>query len=88
MHHGDLLVKHGITYVPDYVVNAGGMMGSSTVIFGKPDRAASEKKILDLFDTIMSILKTADEQKTSSADVADTIARSRIATNMNGNRQA
>ena len=76
--HGDALVKKGIAYVPDYVVNAGGVMGASTVIFTTPDKEASEKKILGLFDTIVSILKTADEQGVSSAEVADTLARARI----------
>jgi len=78
-HHGEMLVNYGIAYVPDYVVNAGGMMGASTVIFDKPDRSASEQKIHGLFDTILSILKTADKQSVSSAEVADSIARSRIA---------
>jgi len=77
--HGDALVTKGIAYVPDYVVNAGGVMGASTVIFTKPDREVSEKKILGLFDTIVSILKAADEQGVSSAEVADTLARIRIA---------
>ena len=36
--HGEELQRNGIAYVPDYVVNAGGMMGASTVIFGTPSR--------------------------------------------------
>jgi len=76
--HGALLLEHGITYVPDYVVNAGGMLGASTVIFSKPDRATSEKNILGLFDTIGSILDTAKQKKIPTADVADQLARDRI----------
>ena len=76
--HGALLVEHGITYVPDYVVNAGGMLGASTVIFSKPDRATSEKNILGLFDTIGSILDTAKQKQLPTADVADQLAQNRI----------
>lgn len=76
--HGDALSKRGIAYVPDYVVNAGGMMGASTVIFGKPDRAASIDRIHALHDTILSILRQAEDQDMSSATVADKMAQQRI----------
>ena len=39
--HGAALRDAGIVYVPDYVVNAGGMMGASQVIYSEPSRAAA-----------------------------------------------
>jgi leucine dehydrogenase len=77
--HGEALRERGITYVPDYVVNAGGMMGASTVIFGTPSREASRQRILGLRDTILSVLREADAKGRPSSDVADEIARARIA---------
>jgi len=76
--HGEALRARGITYVPDYVVNAGGMIGASTVIFGTPSREASRQRILGL-RTILSLLREADAKGRPSSDVADEIARARIA---------
>lgn len=75
---GVALQQRGITYVPDYVVNAGGMMGASTVIYATPSREASNKKILGLYDTILSILDTAQKSGQPSSAVADQMAVERI----------
>lgn len=36
-HHGAVLREAGITYVPDYVVNAGGMIGVAALVNGSPE---------------------------------------------------
>lgn len=77
--HGAALSKRGITYVPDYVVNAGGMIGASNVIYTTPSREASIKRIHGLYDTILSILKTADDANRPSSEVADEMAVGKIA---------
>ena len=76
--HGVALHERGVTYVPDYVVNAGGVMGTATVIYSKPSREASRAKVLGLFDTIVSILRQAGQQGRPTSDVADEIAQARI----------
>ena len=76
--HGDVLAKAGIAYVPDFVVNAGGMMGASTVIFSNPSRTASIERIEGLHDTIKSILDQAKLQGRPSSEVADEMAVERI----------
>lgn len=76
--HGAALQQRGITYVPDYVVNAGGMMGASTVIFDTPSRAASNQRIMGLYDTILRILERADKSGKASSQVADELAQQRI----------
>jgi leucine dehydrogenase len=76
--HGAALQRQGIAYVPDYVVNAGGMMGASTVIFDTPSREASLKRIHSLYDTICSILSQADESGRPPSKVADEIAEQRM----------
>ena len=72
--HGDALQQQGIIYVPDYVVNAGGMMGASTVIFEQPSREASIQRIHGLFTTIRSILEQADTTNQPPSLVADKMA--------------
>jgi leucine dehydrogenase len=77
--HGEALQRRGIAYVPDYVVNAGGMMGASTVIFDTPSREASVKRIHGLYETIQSILEQADATGKPPSTVADEIAQDKIA---------
>lgn len=72
--HGEALRARGIAYVPDYVVNAGGVMGASTVIFSTPSRETATKRILGLFDTVLSILTEADRTGLPSSQVADSMA--------------
>ena len=76
--HGEALRQAGIAYVPDYVVNAGGMMGASTVIFAKPSRETSIKQIEGLEDTIKEILIRSEREGKPSSEIADAIAVARI----------
>ena len=77
--HGAALRQAGIAYVPDYVVNAGGMMGASTVIFTEPSRDASIKQIEGLQDTIKKILIRSQTEALPSSEIADAMARERVA---------
>ncbi|MBO9452222.1 Glu/Leu/Phe/Val dehydrogenase [Tropicibacter sp. R16_0] len=76
--HGEALRQAGIAYVPDYVVNAGGMIGASTVIFTEPSRAASIKQIESLQPTIKDILIRAKREGKPSSAIADAMARAKI----------
>jgi leucine dehydrogenase len=76
--HGAVLRGLGITYVPDYVVNAGGMMGSSTVIFATPNREDEIRRIEGLYDTILGILERADAEDRPPSEIADELALARI----------
>ena len=76
--HGAALHERGIAYVPDYVVNAGGVMGAATVIYGPPSREDSLVAIDGLYDTILSILETSKERNRPSSEVADEMAVGRI----------
>jgi leucine dehydrogenase len=76
--HGEALRQAGIAYVPDYVVNAGGVMGSSTVIFSEPSREASIKQIEGLQGTIKDILIRAKAEGRPSSEIADAMALQRL----------
>lgn len=76
--HGEMLRQAGIAYVPDYVVNAGGMMGASTVIFSEPSREASIRQIEGLQGVISEILKRAKTEDRPSSEIADAMAEERI----------
>ena len=76
--HAHMLADRGITYIPDYVVNAGGMMGASTVIFSELSREKSLQQIEKLHHTITAIIDRASAEGKTTSQVADTIAKERI----------
>lgn len=76
--HGAELRERGIRYVPDYVVNAGGMMGASGVIFGALSREDSIRRIEGLYETILSILRESEETGRPSSEIADRLAQARL----------
>jgi leucine dehydrogenase len=77
--HGAALHARGIAYVPDYVVNGGGIGAAGQTIYSKPTMEAQKQSVLRLHDTILAILAKADAEDRSSSDVADDMARARIA---------
>ena len=76
--HGQQLLDRNIVYAPDFVVNAGGMMGASTVIFSKPDREKALANIETIFTTINNILEQSRDEGKPSAVIAEDIAIARI----------
>lgn len=77
--HGAALMKKGIAYAPDFVVNAGGMIGASTVIFTTPDQKKSEEQIRDIENLVAQILERAEEESVPPSEIAVQMAKERIA---------
>lgn len=76
--HGQALLDRGITYVPDYVVNGGGVMGAAALIYSKPTIEQSQAKIRGLYDTILGILNRAKADDAPPSEVADQMAREKL----------
>jgi valine dehydrogenase (NAD+) len=73
-----LLVDRGILYVPDYVVNAGGVIQVADEIEGfNFDRA--KLRATKIFDTTRQILGLADSEGVPPAAAADRLAERRMA---------
>lgn len=68
------ILTKGILYVPDYVINAGGLIHVSMV---KPDLV--EAKVNEIYDTLLEIFARADKEQAATSIVAETIAKERIA---------
>jgi len=81
--HGQRLHDRSILYAPDYVVNAGGMLNASGDIFGHYDVASVHQKIDRLYDTTLEIFQQSDAEKRPTSEVADDLARKRIAAGKN-----
>ncbi|MCP3979057.1 MAG: hypothetical protein GY716_06950 [bacterium] len=75
---GDALAEAGITYVPDYVANGGGISAAGAAIYSQPTDEEISSKIDRIHDTVLEILRTADEHQQPPSIVADQLARARV----------
>lgn len=74
---GDALMKRGIVYAPDYLVNAGGLLRGAEFFLMK--RKDSSESLARIYGRTLHVLETAREKKISPARAADEIAESRLA---------
>ena len=74
---GDSLLEHDITYAPDFVINAGGLIQVADELDGYiPARA--KQKTAEIFDTVYSILDRSKKESEASNRIAFTMAEERI----------
>ena len=76
--HGQVLADHGITYMPDYVTNGGGLVSCAAEWY-RSDPDEVRKRVERIYDTSLMILARAKEDETTTAEAADSIAEERIA---------
>jgi leucine dehydrogenase len=75
--HGTMLRDRSILYAPDYVANAGGIINGCTELLGwTPEQAAS--KMLAIYDTLLRIFKSAEEEGITPNEAADRLAEDRL----------
>ena len=73
-----LLVEAGITFVPDYVANAGGIINIAQELVSHRRELASTR-VRTIFDTTMAVLDEAKTEGASPTNVADRMAERRLA---------
>ena len=73
-----VLVDRGITYVPDYVANAGGIINVSAEYLGE-DEADVAVRVSAIAPRVVALLERAAREKRSPAVVADEMAEDVIA---------
>ena len=76
--NGRQLLELGIAYAPDFVVNAGGMMGASMPIFSGPDKEKSLKHVAGIYDSVTDILDQSQTESLPTELIAERIAMERI----------
>ncbi|KGN41501.1 Glu/Leu/Phe/Val family dehydrogenase [Knoellia aerolata] len=74
----DRLVAKGITYAPDFLVNAGGVIQVSDELRGF-DFERAKRGASAIFEHTLEVLRVADERGESPAAAADHIAEQRMA---------
>ncbi len=75
--HGDMLEARGITYAPDYVVNAGGVINVYSELAGW-DRTRSLRKADEIYQTILGVFDIARADGVTPHVAADRLAERRI----------
>lgn len=73
-----LLEKRDITYLPDFVLNAGGIINVAAEVSGEYSPAWIEQKLVGLKETISEILQTSEREGVSTLQVANRIAEQRL----------
>lgn len=76
---GEFVRRAGILYAPDYVINGGGIINVAAEISGAYSRNWVDQKLDTLIETLGSVLDDALAAGRPTNDVADEIARARIA---------
>ncbi len=76
--HGYMLMDKGITYAPDFLINAGGLINVYEEYLGSYNRERTYETAEKIYDTCLDILKVADEESISSQEAAIRLAEKRI----------
>lgn len=77
--HGYMLLDKGITYAPDFLINAGGLINVGEEYLGTYSRERAYAAAEKIYDTCLDILHVAEAQGISSQEAAIQLAEKRIA---------
>ena len=75
---GDALLKRGILYAPDYVINGGGIINVAAEISGTYRTGWVASKLDRLVETLQHVFERAESEGAATNRIADEIARTRI----------
>lgn len=76
--HGTACMQKGIVYVPDFVINSGGVINIATEIAGSYNRAWATAKTEEIYDRVLQVLNAAEQQQRNAQTVAIELAWKRI----------
>jgi leucine dehydrogenase len=75
---GARLVERGITYAPDYIVNAGGIINVSAEYLGEAANVV-ETRVRAIAPRLLRVLESAKSKGLTPHQAADAIVRERLA---------
>lgn len=76
--HGPMLVKKGILYAPDFLINAGGLINVSAELDGY-NRDRVMKNVEKIYDRTLEIFDLSDREKIHTQSAAMQLAEKRLA---------
>ena len=74
---GDALRARGITYVPDFIANAGGAIYLCRVLAGWSD-AQTDAAVESIFDSSVEVLRRAEREGIAAQDAAERVVEARL----------
>ena len=74
-----MLIDKGITYAPDFLINAGGLINVYNEFLGNYNRARVFEQAEGIYTTCMNIFKLAEQEKINTQEAAIKLAEKRIA---------
>lgn len=77
--HGYMLLDRGVTYAPDFLINAGGLMNVYQEHLGSYNRKRVFEQAEKIYTTCLDILDLAGREKISTQEAAIRLAEKRIA---------
>jgi leucine dehydrogenase len=77
--HGYMLLDRGVTYAPDFLINAGGLINVYNEYLGNYNRERVYAQAEKIYDTCLSILSLAGQEKISTQEAAIQLSEKRIA---------
>ena len=78
-YHGIRLMDKGVLFAPDYVINAGGIINVSGETTGNYDVSWVNKKVDNIYNTLIHIFERADKEERPTNVVADEMAEEILA---------
>ena len=76
--HGYMLADRSITFAPDFLINAGGLINVYHEHLGNYNRKRVMEQAEKIYDTCLNILNFADDEKLSMQEAAIRLAENRI----------
>ena len=76
--HGEMLKEKGITYAPDFLINAGGVINVYMELIGMTDVDMPYRQAEKIYDTCQDILKKSEEEGITTHEAAMRLAIKRI----------
>lgn len=75
--HGDMLKEKGILYIPDYVINAGGVINVYEEIQGY-NRERAMNRAANIYNVVKKVIEISKRDNISTSKAADRMAEERI----------
>ena len=72
--HGDMLIKKGILYAPDYVINAGGLINIYNEL-NEYNRDEVYNQVETIYDTLMDIFHQSENDQLATKTISDMLAQ-------------
>ena len=72
--HGNMLIKKGILYAPDYVINAGGLINIYNEL-NEYNRDEVYNQVETIYDTLMDIFYQSENDQLATNTISDMLAQ-------------